>query len=97
MALSKHEEQVVAELEAQFQDDFAPPAPRRDLGKLALPLVCLLLGVAFLMAARDVGLVIRFSNLWGFSTSALTWTPAVTGHALLLGSAFLLGRGSGTR
>jgi hypothetical protein len=53
--------------------------------------VCLLLGAAFLVAARDEGLVIRGSNLWGFSTSALTSGLALTGHAMLLVSAFLLG------
>ncbi|HEY3240502.1 MAG TPA: hypothetical protein VGL92_13105 [Acidimicrobiia bacterium] len=90
MALSEYEEFVVAELEAQFQAD-APPAPRRDLGRLALPVICLLGGVALLVAAHQVGLVIRISDFWGFSTSSVTSSLALTGYGLLLGSAFLFG------
>jgi hypothetical protein len=92
MALSKYEEQVVAELEAQFQADDAPPSPPRDHGRLAMTLICLLGGVALLVAARDVGLVIKISDLWGFATSSVSSGLSFAGHAVLLGSAFLFGR-----
>jgi hypothetical protein len=90
MALSEYEEQVMAELEAQFQAD-AQPVPRRDFSPLALPVVCFLGGVALLVAAHHVGLVIRISDFWGFSTSSVTSSFALTGYVMLLGSAFLLG------
>lgn len=91
MALSEYEERVVAELEAQFRADDATQTPGRSWGRLALPVVCLLSGVAFLVGAHDVGLVIWISDFWGFSTSSVTSTFALTGHVMLLGSAFLLG------
>jgi hypothetical protein len=91
MALSEYEEQVVAELEAQFRTD-AQPAPRRDFGRLALPVVVGLGGVALLAVARDAGLVIRMSDLWGFATASVRAGLSLAGHLVLLGSAFLLGR-----
>ncbi|MDQ3945519.1 MAG: hypothetical protein M3357_10295 [Actinomycetota bacterium] len=91
MALSEYEEMVVADLEAQFQAD-APTSPNRDFGRLALPLICLLCGVMLLVAARNVGLVIRISDLWGFTTASVTSGLALAGHGVLLGSAFLFGR-----
>ena len=91
MALSEYEEFVMAELEAQFEAD-APPPPRRDRGRLALSAVCFLGGVALLAAARDAGLVIRISDLWGFTTATVASGLSLAGHVVLLGSAFLLGR-----
>jgi hypothetical protein len=91
MALSEYEEQVVAELEAQFQTD-TQPAPRRDFSRLALPLIVGLGGVAILAVARDAGLVIRMSDLWGFATASVKAGLSLAGHVVLLGSAFLLGR-----
>ncbi len=92
MALSKYEEQVVADFEAQFRAEETPPAPPRKFGKLALPLVCLVLGLAFLAAARHAGLHIRISDLWGFATGSVASGLSIAGHLVLLGSAFLLGR-----
>jgi hypothetical protein len=90
MTLTEYEESVLAELETQFQP--APPTSRRDLGRLALPLIGLLGGVALLVAAPNVGLVHRISDLFGFTTSSVTTALSLAGHVALLGSAFLLGR-----
>jgi hypothetical protein len=90
MTLSEYEARVIEELEVQFRAD--TPAPRRDHGRLALPLVCFLGGAALLVAVRSVGLVHGISDLFGFATASVRSGLSLAGHVVLLGSAFLLGR-----
>ena len=92
MTLSDYEHRVIADLEAQFQVDAPAPGPDRDHGRFALPLICLLGGVALLAAARTVGLVQEISDLFGFTTASLRSGFSLAGYFGLLGSAFLFGR-----
>jgi hypothetical protein len=90
MTLSEYEARVIAELEVQLQAD--APAPRRDYGRLALPLLCFLGGAVLLAAVRSVELVHGTSDLFGFATASVRSGLSLAGHVMLLGSAFLLGR-----
>ena len=85
MTMSEYEEMVVADLEAQFTD------PPPNWGRLSAPAACLLAGVALLVAAHHGALLIRLSDLLGFSTGAITTAFSLTGYTVLLGCAFLLG------
>jgi hypothetical protein len=91
MALSDYEERVLAELETQFHAGDAPETPGPNPARLALAAACFLGGVALLVAAQHVGLVISISDFWGFATSSVTSTLGLAGYTMLLGSAFFLG------
>ncbi|MGH8974554.1 MAG: hypothetical protein ACRD0C_15300 [Acidimicrobiia bacterium] len=88
MALSEYEEMVVAELEAQFTGERRPGLNWR---RLMAPSACLLAGAVLLVAAHHGALLIRLSDLLGFSTGAITMTLGLAGYFALLGCAFLLG------
>jgi hypothetical protein len=94
MALTEHEERVIAGLEAQFLLDDTPtqvPAPRRTVVGLAVPVACLVVGVALVLIARIAPAMVVVANATGFPSAGLTRALGVLGGLLALGSAFALG------
>jgi hypothetical protein len=90
MKLSEYEERVLTELEEQFQP-WEPPAPRWP-PRLVASVVCFLAGATLLVATHHAALAISLSNSYGYSPLSIASGFALTGHVMLLASAFLLGR-----
>ncbi len=89
MALSPHEEDVLADLETQFDADGRwgdiPPGAR-----LAPAVACVLAGIALLVGGRQGWFTDRISFVSGFSATSIALACTVIGCMLVLGAPLVL-------